>query len=153
MQEDSLECLNEEISLEEVRAAILLNKDSKSPGIDQIRPSYIKNQGCIEFLHSLFNYCFRTSSVPEAWLKTIIKPIPKLQRASTHPSRGISLQSFVAKAYCRIINNRLRYLLELENILSEEQHEFRPNRSCQDNIFTLTQDLRINTRKNLEVCR
>ena len=38
VQEDSLKCLNEEISLEEVRAAILLNKDSKSPGIDQIAP-------------------------------------------------------------------------------------------------------------------
>ena len=35
------------------------------------------------------------------------------------------------------MNNRLRDYIECGNILSEEQNGFRPNRSCQDSIFTL----------------
>ena len=49
VSENSLEFLNEEISLEEVRTAVQLNKDSKSPGVDDIRPPFLKNEGCIEF--------------------------------------------------------------------------------------------------------
>ena len=41
------------------------------------------------------------------------------------------------KTYCRVLNNRLRDFLEVNNTLSEEQNGFRPDRCCQDNIFTL----------------
>ena len=47
------------------------------------------------------------------------------------------MQSVVAKPYCRVMNTRLRDYIECGNILSEEQNGFRPNRSCQDSIFTL----------------
>ena len=131
--------LNDEITLEEVQAAVKANNSNKSPGIDGIQPVFLKNEGCIEFLHSLFNYCFKTRIVPDVWLKSVIKPIPKASTKSIRPSeyRGISLQSLVAKSYCRILNNRLRDYLELDSIISEEQNGFRPDRSCQDHIFTL----------------
>ena len=132
--------LNDEISMQEVETAILSNNDHKSPGVDGIRPTFIKNQACTKFIHSLCNYCFKHGKVPEAWVKAIIKPIPKTSRASKLPTeyRGISLQSFVAKTYCRILNSRLRDYLEANGALCDEQNGFRPGRNCQDHIFTLT---------------
>ena len=64
----------------------------------------------------------------------------KTSRASKLPTeyRGISLQSFVAKTYCRILNSRLRDYLEANGALCDEQNGFRPGRNCQDHIFTLT---------------
>ena len=50
--------LSADITVDEVRAAVLASGDHKSPGSDNIRSSFIKNEPCIEFLHSLFNYCF-----------------------------------------------------------------------------------------------
>ena len=45
---------------------------------------------------------------------------------------------FVAKTYCRILNSRLRDYLEESGALHDEQNGFRPDRNCQDHIFTLT---------------
>lgn len=131
--------LNDEISMEEVEAAIHANNDHKSPGIDGIRPAFIKNSACTQFIHALCNHCLKNGTVPSAWLEAIIKPIPKANKNSTLPSeyRGIALQSFAAKTYCRILNNRLRDFLEVNNALNEEQNGFRPGRCCQDHIFTL----------------
>ena len=128
------------VKLEEVEAAIHLNHNHKSPGIDGIKPAYIKNEVCIKFIHTLCNYCFKYGKVPTAWFKAIIKPIPKSSNTATSPSeyRGISLQFFVAKTYCRILNSRLRDYLEDNEVLCDEQNGFRPYRSCQDHIFTLT---------------
>ena len=116
------------------------NNNHKSPGVDGIKPAFLKNEVCIRFIHKLCNYCFKTSEVPSAWLEAIIKPIPKGSKNSTIPSeyRGISLQSFVAKTYCRMLNARLVDYLETNKVLSDEQNGFRPNRCCQDHIFTLT---------------
>lgn len=132
--------LDEEITIEEVKAAIHANNDYKSPGSDGIKPPFIKNDTCIRFIHTLCNHCLRTGTVPDTWLKAIIKPIPKGNKESTIPSeyRGIALQSFIAKSYCRILNNRLREYLENNSALSDEQNGFRPNRCCQYHILTLT---------------
>ena len=82
----------------------------------------------------------KTGSVPDTWLKVVIKPIPKGNNQSTIPSeyRGISLQSFIAKSYCRILNNRLREYIENNSKISDEQNGFRQNGCCQDHILTLT---------------
>ena len=124
--------LNENFSYEEVKAAVLSNDNNKSPGYDQIKPLYIKNEACIHFLLPLFNYCFHHGVVPDDWFKTIIKPIPKSNPTSQSPSdyRGISLQSLVAKTFSRLLNTRLREWLEYHDALSDEQNGFRTDRSA-----------------------
>ena len=126
--------MNENFSLQEISAAIQGNNDNKSPGI---RPSFNKNSVCIEFLHCLFNFSFRTGAVPGDWLKAIIKPVPKTGGKSLSPSeyRGISLQSFITKTYCRIINNRLRDFFRIR--LAYSAKSSRPYRSSQDSTFIL----------------
>ena len=78
--------------------------------------------------------------MPDAWVKAIIKPIPETSRPSKLPTeyRGISLQSFVAKTYCRILNSRLRDYLEASGALFDEQNGLRPDRNFKDHIFILT---------------
>ena len=46
--------LNESFSYEEVKAAVLSNDNNKSPGYDQIKHMFIKNEACIRFLLTLF---------------------------------------------------------------------------------------------------
>ena len=118
--------LNESFSYEKVKAAVLSNHNNKSPGYDQIKPMFIKNEACIRFLFTLFSYCFHHGVAPEAWYKTIIKPIPKSNLRSQSPAdyRGISLQSFVAKTFSRLLNSHLREWLECNDALSDEQNGF-----------------------------
>ena len=78
--------LNESFSYEEVKATVLSNHINKSPGYNQIKPMFIKNEACIRFLLTLFNYCFHHGVAPEAWFKTIIKPIPKSNLRSQSPA-------------------------------------------------------------------
>lgn len=72
---------------------------------------------------TLFNAYLRLGEIPLTWGKAIIKPIPKTRVPSKNPSeyRGISLQSVIAKTYCRLLNYRLRNWIEFNNILNEEQ--------------------------------
>ena len=133
------ELLNCPISFEEVSHAVMSLNNSKSPGVDEIRADFIKNNYCISFLHKLFNLCFDIGRVPFQWAKSIIKPIPKSTQLSKNPQdyRGISLQSTVLKAFCSILGNRLTDFCETHNLLVDEQNGFRKDRNCIDHIFAL----------------
>ena len=93
----------------------------------------------MRYLHKLFQRCFETGTVPPAWLNSIIQPIYKGKGNKHDPNnyRGIKLQSCVAKAFAKIINNRLCNYLESKNLLHEEQNGFCKDRSCEDHISSL----------------
>ena len=60
--------------------------------------------------------------------------------------RGVSLLSCISKLYSAFMNKRLSYYLEKKNDgTADEQNGFRPNRSCEDHIFSLNSILRNNT--------
>ena len=82
-----------------MKAAVAANINSKSPGLDQIKAKYIKNESCVPFLHKLFKYCFRNGIVPSNWNKSVV----------------------IMKTYCRILNSYLSDWIELNSVLSEEQ--------------------------------
>ena len=66
-------------------------------------------------------------------------PLPKdLNKDKRIPLnyRGIHLLSVVSKLYSSILNERLLTYLDTENMLVDEQNGFRPNRSCQDHVYT-----------------
>ena len=52
-------------------------KKNKTPGIDQIPDEVIKHPNITNLLFKLFDYCFKTCSVPKMWLKSTTKPKPK----------------------------------------------------------------------------
>ena len=77
---------------------------------------------------------------PAAWKKALIFPIHKsgqLNKRDPLSYRGISLQSTVLKLYTYILYQRLSRWLEENNILSDLQNGFRPQRSCQDHMLSL----------------
>ena len=131
--------LNADISYEEVKAAVMSADNNKAAGADNLKPAFLKQDDCIQFLHQLFQFCFKNSITPSPWGKGIIQPIPKGNSESRKPQdyRGICLQSVVLKAYSKILNQRLNVWLEDNNLLEDEQNGFRKGRCTQDHLFTL----------------
>ena len=100
----------------------------------------IANQG-IEADKLLLKICqlaWKTNQVPNDWKRSTIIPIHKNGPTTQCENyRGISLLSVPGKLYARILEDRLRDMVESK--LLDCQSGFRPGRSVQDHIFTLRQ--------------
>ena len=146
MHDDDNMLLNRPFTVTEVRKIILASKNKKAPGLDGLTNEILKNELCIGILTRLFNYCLETGLLPTPWLKAVIKPIPKNSKSDPRVPmnyRGISLMPTISKMYSALLGNRVRDLLETNQVLVNEQNGFRANRSCEDHIFTLCDLLRI----------
>ena len=75
----------------------------------------------------LFQKIWEMGVVPSLWKKAIVVPIMKADKdpTSTTSYRPISLTSTMGKTMERIINARLNWLLETNNIIANEQAGFR----------------------------
>ena len=131
--------LNDPITQDEILSALSNRNSHSALGPDGISISFLKNDLCIEFMHSTFNTCLQHGKVPGQWIRSIIQPIPRSNGSSLEPRdyRGISIQSSVMKILCSIINIHLSNYLECNQLLVEEQNGFCKGRCCQDHIFTL----------------
>ena len=128
------------ITHEEIKSAIKLLKNGKSPGLDGITNEVLKSlpSDWIDNLGRMFNQILRDGKVPKDW--GTIEIVPLLKKGDpTDPSnyRGIALISCVAKLFTAILNNRLMSWAEKRNILPECQAGFRRKRGCVDQIFSL----------------
>ena len=75
------------------------------------------------------------------WIKGIINPIPKdytLDQRDPMNFRGITLACSMYKLYCSILNSRLTVWAEMNNLSADEQNGFRSERSCIDQIASLS---------------
>ena len=101
----------------------------------------LKNESAIDLLHVICNGCFELGKVPEQWTSGVVNPILKPgtndKRLPTN-YRGITITSVPSKIYCSVLNFRLCKQLEDNDILCEEQNGFRPKRSCEEHIYSLT---------------
>lgn len=136
------------ITLLDVKKALDSASRGKAFGCDGIPTEVLMNDASVLFLHSLYNICFNTATIPSIWGKCVINPIPK--SSTTDPRdplsyRGISLASSVYKIYCSILNSRLSSWVESNNKIVDEQNGFRKGRSTTDQISSLTNI--IDTRK------
>ena len=98
------------------------------------------------------NKCFEFSLVPSSWQQAIIAPIPK--SSSIDPFvplnyRGKSLLSCFYKMYSSLINNRLSFCCESNDLIVDEQNGFRSGRSCTDHIYCLCSIIRNRNVDNL----
>ena len=128
------------ITPEEIDLAISLLGENKSPGLDGITTSILKNEMVKRYLLVLYNYCFDSGLIPSSWDNTLICPIPKNNNDPYSPEnyRGIAIQSIILKVFCHILNKRLSSYLEINDLLVEEQYGFRKQRSCADHLFSLS---------------
>ena len=90
---------------------------------------------------NLFNHIWTSGNFLGEWKTSIIIPLLKSgkQKLSTNSYRPIALTSCLGKLLERIINNRLRWRLEKNNLLDQNQFGFRPGRSTVDAILRLTE--------------
>ena len=77
--------------------------------------------------------------MPKSWKEATIIPIPKPGKDNTNPNnyRPIALTSCICKTLERMINERLVWYLEKNNIITEFQSGFRHQRSTNDHLVRL----------------
>ena len=145
--------LNKDITIEEVRDVINKAKVKKSVGVDLIPNEIFKNGQITHLLQQLFQLCFDSGRLPNIWLQSIIKPIPKSKENDPRVPmnyRGISLISCTAKLFTGILNTRISSFLDENTELVDEQNGFRKKRSCTDHIFVLQSIIKSRQESNLD---
>ena len=80
-----------------------------------------------------------TCNVPKSWKDATIIPVPKPGKDNTNPNnyRPIALTSCICKTLERMINVRLVWYLETNNIITEFQSGFKHQRSTNDHLVRL----------------
>ena len=88
--------------------------------------------------HDIIVTVWRGVGVPQPWKDATIKVLHKKKdRAECGNYRGISLVAHAGKVLLKVIAGRLSDYCERENILPEEQCEFRPQRLTVDMMFVV----------------
>ncbi|KAK3506039.1 hypothetical protein QTP70_003193, partial [Hemibagrus guttatus] len=110
----------------------------KAPRVDEIRPEYLKSLDVVglSWLTLLCNIAWQSGAVPLDWATTVVVPLFKKgdQRVCSN-YRGITLLSLPGKVYSRVLERRVRPLVEPR--IQEEQCGFRPGCGTLDQLYTL----------------
>ncbi|KAK3566533.1 hypothetical protein QTP86_034036 [Hemibagrus guttatus] len=134
---NSVEQKVHKIRKDEVRKALKRMKSGKAVGPDDIPVEVWKclGEAAVEFLASLFNRLLESEMMPEEWRRSVLVPIFKnkgdVQSCSNY--RGIKLMSHTMKVWERVVEARLRKVVEI----CEQQYGFMPRKSTTDAIFAL----------------
>ena len=94
--------VNQSISFDEVEKVIDSLKTKEAVGIDLIPNEVLKSHDVKMILYIYFNKLFEFNKIPTLWLKSLIKPIPKISRKDPLVPlnyRAISLLSCIYKVY------------------------------------------------------
>ncbi|KAK3535145.1 hypothetical protein QTP70_004799 [Hemibagrus guttatus] len=134
---NSVEQKVDKIRKDEVRKALKRMKSGKAVGPDDIPVEVWKclGEAAVEFLASLFNRVLESEKMHEEWRRSVLVPIFKnkgdVQSCSNY--RGIKLMSHTMKLWERVVEARLRKVVEI----CEQQYGFMPRKSTTDAIFAL----------------
>ena len=127
----------------EFTAALRKLKQRKAPGMDKIKNEMITNLGpkAKEHLLEFINRTWRHSTLPSAWKNAMINPILKKGKKAGEAKnyRPISLTSCIGKLAERMVNYRLYWWLEKNEILNNSQAGFRRGSRTEDQLFRLCQ--------------
>ena len=131
-----------EILRSEVEESLKSAKTGKAPGIDGISIEIIKAAGEAAGVELLWRVCravWTDGIAPMECRQSIVIHIWKRKgdRRECSQYRDINLLSQLSKVFARILEKRIRYIVEPQ--LSENQFGFRKNKGCSDAIFILRQ--------------
>ncbi|KAK3566679.1 hypothetical protein QTP86_003189, partial [Hemibagrus guttatus] len=134
---NSVEQKVDNIRKDEVRKALKRMKSGKAVGPDDIPVEVWKclGEALVKFLTSLFNRVLESERVLEEWRRSVLVPIFKNKGdvPSCSNYRGIKLMSHTMKLWERVVEARLRKVVEI----CEQQYGFMPRKSTTDAIFAL----------------
>ena len=126
------EYYNKNFSEDELKSSLIRAHDT-AEGPDKIHYQLLKHLPAESksLLLDIFNYIWRSGNFPKCWSEAIVIPIPKPGKDHSDPNnyRPISLTSCVCKTLERMINDRLVWYLEDNNILADIQCGFRNPRA------------------------
>ncbi|KAK3507852.1 hypothetical protein QTP70_001473 [Hemibagrus guttatus] len=114
---NSVEQKVDKIRKDEVRKALKRMKSGNAVGPDDITVEVWKclGEAGVEFLTSLFNRVLESERMPEEWRRSVLVPIFKnkgdVQSCSNY--RGIKLMSHTMKLWERVVEARLRKVVEI----------------------------------------
>ena len=139
-----LEESEKDISMEEMDRVILAMGNNKAPGRDDIPYEFVRHLGpkAREMLLCLYRKCWSGEGLPTIWRTSTILPQLKERKDPklTESYRPISLTSCMGKILEKIVADRLTFILESNNLLSNNQAGFRSNRCTTDQVLKLVQD-------------
>ena len=103
------------ISLVEVTEVVKQLHSGKAPGVDEIRPEMLKALGVegLSWMTRLFNIAWKSVTVPREWQTGVVVPLFKKgdQRVCAN-YRGITLLSLPGKVYSKVLERRVRPIVE-----------------------------------------
>ncbi|XP_054643965.1 uncharacterized protein LOC129188028 [Dunckerocampus dactyliophorus] len=117
------------ITVAEESGVVKMLPSGKAPGVDEFRPEFLKalDVAGLSWLTRLFNIVWKSGTVPLDWQTGVVVPLfKKGDRRVCSNYRGIKLLSPPGKVYSRVLERRVRLLIEPR--LQEVQCGFRPGR-------------------------
>lgn len=129
--------LSSQFTFSEFNLALDSKKIQFSPGINGLDYELLQrlpiNYKLI--LLDIYNEMYRTSKYPENWKSSYINFIKKGDGKGVRP---ISLGSCVCKLFETLVQNKLQYWVEKNDMIPKSQSGFRKGQSTIDNLVNLT---------------
>ena len=151
---DNSENCNVQFTIGELSDALKKSHDTAT-GPDEIHYQILKHlpRDSLMVLLDIFNDIWASGEIPECWKEATVIPMPKPGKESRNPSNyhPISLMSILCKTMKRMINTRLLWFLEKNNILTKYQCGFRTGRTTTDQLIRLESFIRDSFLKNNHV--
>ena len=135
----------EKIDVKKFRMVLSQTKSNSSPGDDMITYDVMKkcNDETIGILCQLINRCLSENIFPAQWkwAKVIMLVKPGKDPKKPVGYRPISLISCLGKIFERYICDKLVTILSSKNYFADVQAGYQKNKSSQEHIFRLAQDI------------
>ena len=119
-------------------------KPHKAAGPDQISPRIMKEMAVTlaPTLTTIFQKSLQTGEVPKDWRTADVAPIYKKgQKYVAANYRPVSLTCISSKVMEHIVTSHIMKHANTNNILSDFQHGFRENRSCETQLLQFVTDV------------
>ena len=137
--------MHQPLRLGELQRALKKLRPKRSPGPDGITNEMLIHLGSAAVckLLQIYNHSWEQGVLPQIWREATMIPILKKGKdpKKANSYRPVSLTSCVVKTMERIVNERLKWYLETENLLAPEQAGFRQFRSTEDQATYLSQEI------------
>ena len=150
-ESDNDEKYNVNFSKRELIKSIAQTTDSAT-GPDEIHYQFLKHlpDVSLDLLLLLLNDLWQSQDFPDGWREATVIPIPKSGKDRTDPNnyRPIALTSCLCKIMERMINHRLTWFLQDNNIITKYQCGFQKGKSTTDHLVRLETYIRQGFVKN-----
>ncbi|CAJ0960820.1 unnamed protein product [Ranitomeya imitator] len=131
------------LTQQEVRRHLNITKIDKSPGPDGIHPRVLQELSTVidRPLFLIFKDSIITGSVPQDWRIANVVPIfKKGTKTELGNYRPVSLTSTVGKILEGILRDAILEYLKRNNLMTQYQHGFTRDRSCQTNLISFYEE-------------